>query len=396
MYSRTLLLTLLAGVFSSSLLFGQSSRSSSLRAELDSEVETLYAQAGGARQDEQAAKRIQARQLPAKQAAPVVVSAPPSVPMEAYVEQRPTVYVESSPLDESKASRMRKQREAVEAETEMRIVEKLEQDRMESERERAQRLFGEKWDKQQTQIPQHNQNLAPVVVGPSAAEQELEKEDFKQDLREIVTELRAEEKEVDAPPVTGEQYYLLLQGGAGVYPGVENVRGAYNLGVHFGIDYVYGLMVEAGLSFSNYDMYECAGYNGGCNYSPLNANLREIRQTNVGLALKYKFNSSSRIKPVVGGVASIAFREYELMNGNGYNAVSAKSQALDLGVVGGVDVELGPRLAIGADIRYMFNITNRVDGANFGANNFNAFSANSSPIEELQYYLFNVNMRVSF
>ncbi len=58
------------------------------------------------------------------------------------LQEQPTTVVEASPLMESNAERMRKQRQGLEVNTEQRIVEKLEEARMEDERARAERLFG--------------------------------------------------------------------------------------------------------------------------------------------------------------------------------------------------------------------------------------------------------------
>ena len=66
------------------------------------------------------------------------------------LKNQPTTYVEASPLVESRAEQMRKQRQQAELNTEQRIVEKLEQSRLEDEKDRAARLFGGKFTKGQS------------------------------------------------------------------------------------------------------------------------------------------------------------------------------------------------------------------------------------------------------
>src|SRR5690606_32223010 len=141
---------------------------------------------------------------------------------------------------------------------------------------------------------------------------------------------------------------------------------------------------EAFFNFSSYDLDTSYCYNCGSS----SVNLLEIKQSNIGMAIKYKFNALGRLNPIVGGVASFNMREYQRAYGGGYgNAESIKSNALDLGIMGGVDVALSDTWAIGVDIRYMFNITNRIDRSN----SYNNYSySNTNSIEEMQYYLFNV------
>jgi hypothetical protein len=69
------------------------------------------------------------------------------------LKNQPTTYVEASPLVESRAEQMRKQRQQAELNTEQRIVEKLEQSRLEDEKERASRLFGGKFTRPVEQQP---------------------------------------------------------------------------------------------------------------------------------------------------------------------------------------------------------------------------------------------------
>ncbi len=58
------------------------------------------------------------------------------------VQKQPVTYIQDTPLEESKAERLRKTRQSVEVETEQRIVEKLEQSRLEDEKKRQQSIFG--------------------------------------------------------------------------------------------------------------------------------------------------------------------------------------------------------------------------------------------------------------
>lgn len=393
------LLGLVVVFIGSSFAYAQSDRSNSLRDELRNEVGQLYSQSGGEALDrEELAQRSYPQPV---EAAPVVV---PRRSAPSY-ERRPKAVVESSPLDESKAARLRRQREGFEAETEMRIVEKLEEDRIESERERAARLFGGKLDKQEeVYAPQQVQPVAPVVVAPApvvdtSADDELAREDFKQDLREVISEMKSVEKVEEEDFETldvGPIYYIMPSFGLGSYPGINNVEGAYSLGINLGAEYMNGLMVEGSFNLSSYDLYNCYG-SSSCNYSYNQNNLLELTQYSFGANVKYQFNASGRLRPVVGGVFSYTLREYEQVYYSSGTS-NVKSNAFDLGLLGGVNVDVSDVWSVAVDFRYMFNLANRVDrdSVNGNAAFINNSYSNSTPIEDLDYYLFNVGMKFKF
>lgn len=387
-------------VIGSSVAYAQSDRSNSLRDELRNEVGQLYSQSGGEALDrEELAQRSYPQPV---ESAPVVV---PRRTAPSF-ERRPKAVVESSPLDESKAARLRRQREGFEAETEMRIVEKLEEDRIESERQRAARLFGGKLDKQEQEeayVPQPVQPVAPpVVVAPPvepSVDDELAREDFKQDLREVISEMKTvesvEEEEFETLEV-GPIYYIMPSFGLGNYPGIDNVEGAYSLGINLGAEYMNGLMVEGSFNLSSYDLYNCYG-SSSCNYAYNQNNLLELTQYSFGTNVKYQFNSSGRLRPVVGGVISLTMREYEqVYYSTGTSNVT--SYAMDLGLLGGVNVDVSDFWSVAVDFRYMFNLANRVDRNSVNGNTafINNSYMNATPVEDLDYYLFNVGMKFKF
>ena len=401
MLQKTILTTILIGGVAG-VSYAQGARSQGLRNELSVEVEQLYKDSGG--QEEEAQVSVAA--LPKKQiTSPQVVVVSPNntntVAPSSYVEQRPKAYVDSSPLDESNAAKLRRKRQSVEVETEMRIVEKLEQDRMESEKKRAARLFGDKWDQGYQAAAPVQQPVAPQpqaqVYMVSPAEQELEKEDLKQDLREIVSELKSEEKEVvsddDFLGFGSSSMYVGVGGGAGMYPDTKNIDGGYRLSLNLGWDYTSGMSVDLGLGFSEYDLYDCFNSNYSCSVSPYGGNLKTIKQTDISLLINYKFNNRSRFTPTLGGVTSIVLRDY---SSNSYNSSNElKSRALDLGISGGMLLELSPNMQLAADARYMFNVVKDVDANGYSPFTYYA-SSNATDVEELQYLLINVGVRLLF
>ncbi|MFN9066012.1 MAG: hypothetical protein ACK5V3_02210, partial [Bdellovibrionales bacterium] len=93
---------------------------------------------------------------------PPQAAQPAQAPVEA-VQKQPTTLIEASPLTDSRAEGLRKARQDAELSTEAKIVEKLEQSRLEDERRRAQILFGDKLNGGETQS-QPAPSPAPVAV----------------------------------------------------------------------------------------------------------------------------------------------------------------------------------------------------------------------------------------
>lgn len=143
--------------------FGQGS---ALDNEVDSELDQLYAEPVKSKQHRDGSRSVstQRRQtvptqnIQAPQPIYIVNQATPSSSAVAsnnnesqqsqstIVQKQPTTFVEASPLVESKAEQMRKSRVDAEAQTETKIVEKLETSRLEDEKRRADVLFGSKFE----------------------------------------------------------------------------------------------------------------------------------------------------------------------------------------------------------------------------------------------------------
>lgn len=325
----------------------------------------------------------------------------------ANLQELPTTLVEASPLTESRADKLRKQREASELNTEMLIVEQLEQDRIRAERERAQKLFGNKLQQEEPQ-----QVVAPVVV----EEPVQNTEDLKEELSEIKAILNEKtvEQPVEAAEVTqtyayepevvkdDSQFTMSVMAGAGSYPGVDNVDGVYALGFGVGMEFGEGLSVEAGYTNSEYDVFSL--YTG----API-----ELTQHEISATLKYRL-LNSRVSPVVGGLASYTMRNYQRKYNDyySYGSDKAESQSLDLGLLIGADIEVTRKFSVSLDLKYIFNITNRVDNENnynngyynnnyynnygYGYNSQYDYNTGGTPVEELERMVIGVNAVLKF
>jgi hypothetical protein len=379
-------------------------------AEVDAELNQMY----GTRQAPQAGGPTSATVAPKGQVQggqPIYIlnQATPTAQSTA-VQKQPTTVIEATPLTKSRADQIREARQQVEAETETKIVEKLEQSRMEDEKRRADVLFGEKFNNmnqpaqqpaaQPTPVAPVPVVVAPAPVAPVAPVAETPKEDTREVVRE---ELKAQlDAEKAAKPEPTNQKYFTALAGVGEYPDVSNVRGNYLLGAAFGNKYDNSYAVEGGFTYSNYSVDKLDGYPvpvqdqyGNLTYAPP---VVDVIQYSASVAVKY-YLLDTMVKPIVGGLAQYSYRTFswsDTQYSAGYNAPkgSASSQAIDLGIITGADFEFSPKFTIGADFRYLFNVSSRVTTDRNSA--FLSSNSYGTPIEKLQYWNMSLAARVNF
>lgn len=324
----------------------------------------------------------------------------------AGVQAQPTTTVEASPLTESRAAQLRKAREAAEVSTEQRIVEKLEQARLKDEERRAQRLFGGKFeDKGETeekphhqeqpmhQYPQHVQYVTPqpvhVVATPEMHAPEEDKETLKSEIVNTVKQDLQREKEAQKKKsAQPEKYYVAGQVGVAEYPDASNVDGNVSTGFSVGSRLDNRVIVEGTFIYSNFYIDRNYWFSSYPVY-------RELDQYNIAIATKYAL-LPGKISPIVGAVGSYTRRDYKQEKYRRFssNRISnAKTDAFDVGFLVGMDVGLTDNLSIGADLTYFYNIANRSDAEYLSPNYRTSYS---SPVEELEYYVFSVSGRISF
>lgn len=324
------------------------------------------------------------------------------------IQKQPTTVIEASPLTESRAEQIRRSRQDAELQTEQRIVEKLETSRMEDEKKRASVLFGDKFNQLNSNEVQ-SQNVQQTVVAQPVQVQHVEepKENTRDIIREELAAAMKDEEAVALTPI--ETKYVGAVLGVGDYPDVRNVRGNYALGVSFGSKFD-NFVLEGSFLYSNYTVenhgpynsygqgYNCSngcgypyGGNGGI-YIPNNI---DVNQYTGSLAAKVQLFDGI-VKPVIGGLVAYSYRNFAWSNDNhgyGYqNNTTANSHAIDFGALVGADLEFSPKYSLGVDLRYMWNLSSRVNGGN----SWMSGPQYGTPIEKLQYYLVSLVGRVNF
>jgi hypothetical protein len=363
-------------------------------ASVDSEVEAELDQMYGTTQAPQGAPAVQAQpQGNVQSGQPVYVNQAPAVQAQPMpVQKQPVTYIEASPLNKSRAEQMREARQQVEADTETKIVEKLEQSRIEDEKKRANVLFGDKLDNMnQPQQPVAPVAPAPVLVVPPTPEEP--KESTRDIIREELQMAMTAEKEENPAP-TSQKYFSAMAGVAN-YPDATNVHGNYLLGFSYGNKYNNVYAVEGTFIASNYSVDKL---DGGCvivydgPYSYCAPPVVDVIQYSGAMAVKY-YLMDSMVRPIVGGLAQFSYRTFKTED-YGYNTGTATSHAIDMGILTGADIEVSPTMSVGLDFRYMFNLSSRVNTTS--RMQYLQHPAYGTPIEKLQYYTLSFSAKVAF
>jgi hypothetical protein len=366
---------------------------------------------------------------PAVTAQPIYIVNPPQVASAAVVapavsvQKEPTTLIEASPLTDSRAESLRKARQDAELSTEAKIVEKLEQSRLEDEKRRAQILFGDKLSNGAATAEPTAQPAAPaqpvppqiiILPAPVAAPvaEAPKKEEAPADAAALTD--KKVEAEMDAAlkletsvaavpvPVTPvmQKYFTGAIGVSDV--GSDVVKGNYALGFTFGTKYDSTYSVEGTFTFSN---SEVENIRNEIYWSPIN--LFDMNQYSGAVALKY-YMFDGMVKPVLGGLAQYSYREFKWSDKNGFSPSLGRSSshAFDVGALAGIEIEFSPKMRMGFDVRYYKNIAvNRDYSTDRLRYNYGAMTQQQindvnygyrTPVEELDAYSYGLSMTVNF
>ncbi len=355
-------------------------------------------------------------------AAPQAVSLPAVAPKAEPVKQPMTV-IEATPLVESKAEKLRKSRQDAELSTEQGIVEKLEQSRLEDEKKRAEVLFGDKFNTlmnqgQQTAAPvsapapvavapapipvvvPEQIVEAPVVAAPIAEEKKdpgLNRDEVRSEISTAIADMKKEQEA--AKPKS--QTYISLMAGSGDYPDAVNVKPQYSFGLGIGRQLDDHLVLEGSFQYSNFEVEQRklngSYYSGSCYYDYQGncyPRITEMNQYSTAALVKYQI-LGGMFRPEVGGLMAYTYRTFTDKQ-FGLSDATVSSHALDLGVMGGFTLALTDSFSIGLDMRYMWNMTNKVDGTALQKSAIYQGYSQDTPIEQMSYWNSSIVGRATF
>lgn len=326
----------------------------------------------------------------------------------AKVSNQPATVVQAAPVAaDSRTEALRKARESAELGTEQRLAEKLEESRLQDEKNRADRLFGREAAapaatttevkavevqavqvqqvqpqvQQQVQpqaqpvVAQPVQQVAPaaIVVQPAPAVQAVAADAAKV---AVVEEIRK------------DSYYFIGGIGTAQYYGAVNVVSNAAAGFGVGWDKGEGLAYEADFMYSNYMINEY--------WKPPYVAFKEMAQYDFSGAIKYSFMKGN-FKPMVGGFVTYSYRSYTnrgpCMCTGMPTDTSLTSGAVNVGLIAGAEYKLTREFAVGLEYRYSMNLWARSDDRFIKPE---YLMNGTTPIENMSYYSFMLNGKYTF
>ncbi len=271
------------------------------------------------------------------------------------LEQKPEK-VEAPPLQEPESSKIRKEREQVEMQTEEEFMQKLEKARLDDEKQRRKELHF----------------LARDLDDEFF--EELDQDKAQRSPNQIETQA------VVPPEKSDPSHYLTVQGGglntsSEDFPSASGAVGL-SLGLHMGSDFWFegGFLysyIEVDRKFLNDEQIDQFSFLGGPKFS-------------FGLSQHW-------ITPVVGALVGYTRRQF--------NADENSSNAFDAGFVAGIEFALNQDVKLGVEGRMMANIDySRDQGVNSQEKELEELSTGHSfqSIEDLNYSVFLVNLKMLF
>ncbi len=305
---------------------------------------------------------------------------------QTYVQAQPTTIVEATPLTDSRAAQLRRVRQDTEVQTEQKIAEKLESSRIDDEKKRADRLFGNKLENEEIAPAPAAVQVVPVQQVQQQSNEPSLKEVKEDIINSVKTELNAQKEEKKK-----DRTYFAGMLGSTEYKDAVNVDSNYAAGFAIGSMLDSGFSVEGTFTWSN--LYVTPGY-WGYNRSIY----EELDQYNIGATVKYS-PMIGMVSPNIGATATFTHRVYNQKNDyadtywNRSIDNESESDAVDLGVVVGLDVHISEKFVIGAEWRYMKNFLTKTDSPYISSD---YRYGNAAPLEEFDYSTFAIVGKVFF
>lgn len=232
-----------------------------------------------------------------------------------------------------------------------------------------------------------------ATTASTAPAQDLTLEDDKAVAQEVqAAEVQQTVTRVERSNYSQNNFYIGGSFGFGAYPEANNIQSGGAVNLSFGYILSNALMLELGAGYGQYKM-------DAPNYTIYNRRDEyDINQYSAQVAAKYRLLEGP-IVPNVGVLVSYTQRQLTLKNpynatSNGQTVDAGTTNATDAGLTGGLEYEINETIALGVDMRYMFNVANSA-GNNSGTV-VNGNFTNNTAIEKLQYYNAGLTARVNF
>lgn len=303
----------------------------------------------------------------------------PVLIQEEMVKQ-PTTVIEATPLTTSKADELRRAREQTEIDTEQKIVEKLEESRIQAEKARQQAILGSfseaTSEKKEEPAPQPQSQVQPqpqvIMVTPQnpQAASEAEKAPSLDEVRNAVRE----ELSAVAPKEESKKAKNYFSGSVGMidYDSAD-IRTVGAVGASFGKLFDERWAAEFSIGGANAYVDESEFL------------YRKMDQLSLGGGARF-FILTGRVQPSVGFLVSYVHRNYSEFRDSaiGYSlgVGELSSWAIDYGLSIGLDFAMSDNLTLGMEYKYINNLTYEYDDEVLNTASYRNYYGYFEPLEE--------------
>jgi hypothetical protein len=122
--------------------------------------------------------------------------------------------------------------------------------------------------------------------------------------------------------------------------------------------------------------------------------ITDMNQYSSSGLFKYQLGSGV-LRPEFGGLMSYSYRTFADKQ-FALTDATVVSHAIDVGLMAGLSLELTEGFSLGVDYRYLWNMTNKVEGTTLQKSAIYQGATTYTPIEELSYYNLSIVGRASF
>ncbi|MBY0386384.1 porin family protein, partial [bacterium] len=311
---------------------------------------------------------------------------------EAQVDTNVDSKVDSSG---SYATDIKNTRKNLEYKTDEKVIEKLEWSRIEDEKDRADRLFGNRLDKKYEgdYKKEEEYQKPPVVVVEKPVAYEAPK-------TEVPYADKGEVKTYTSDSLFDQAAYIAPMVGT-INTSASNMSADMAVGLAFGTRFATNFSVEGSFLYSDLTL------DGNVNElidGKQYASFKSGEQYSFGGGVSYHFTQWGILVPKISGLLAYTYREFnQTRDGN----ASGSSTAVDAGVGLGADLMVSKNFSIGAELRLMNNMSysrdnseldNSVRSSRYSNTNSRSRATGGvvSPLEEASYQMFLINGKFNF
>lgn len=158
-------------------------------------------------------------------------------------------------------------------------------------------------------------------------------------------------------------FYISGGGGVTVFSEAENIRNGMNANVNIGVRFPKSWLVEFGFVYSDFKLDNYYYYPTSSPQENLECLDCHIREYAGILNVKYHLFAQT-LRPFIGFSGLYRYRDYQEDSYiYRYDRYDSSSHGVDMGVNTGIDFAFSPQIIVGAEFRYMINLTNSVSNA---------------------------------